>query len=224
MSNAAQRFRHGRRADQRHRVRQIPQADRGQRLSGRARSRAPAGRERRQHARRQHGRGHARFRSRHGHLPQSARRRAGHLARADHDQLIEMVGDRGGAEMRARQVRGELDQPEGGRGALSRARQEGPPLRRRRGGDGLRRAGAGRDRDAQIGDLQARLQALDREGRLPAGRHHLRSQHLRRRHRHRGAQQLRPRLYRGHAPHQGRAALRARVRRRVQSLLRLPRQ
>ena len=64
----------------------------------------------------------------------------------------------------------------------------------------------------------------DREGRLSAGRHHLRSQHLRRRHRHRGAQQLRPRLYRGHAAHQGRAALRACLRRRLQSLLRLPRQ
>ena len=65
---------------------------------------------------------------------------------------------------------------------------------------------------------------LDRKGRLPAGRHHLRSQHLRRRHRHRGAQQLRPRLYRGHAAHQGRAALRACLRRRLQPLLRLPRQ
>ena len=64
--------------------------------------------------------------------------------------FIEMVGDRGGAEMRARQVRGELDQPEGGRGALSRPRQEGPPLRRRRGGDGLRRAGPGRDRERKF--------------------------------------------------------------------------
>ena len=44
---------------------------------------------------------------------------------------------------------------------------------------------------AQIRDLQARLRAADREGRLPARGHHLRSQHLRRRHRHRGAQQLR---------------------------------
>ena len=33
-----------------------------------------------------------------------------------------------------------------------------------------------------------------------------------------------PRLYRGHAPHQGGAALRACLRRRLQPLLRLPRQ
>ena len=62
-----------------------------------------------------------------------------------------------GLEMRARQIGGEFDQPERGRGALSRPRQEGPPLRRRRGGDGLRRARPGRDGDAQIRDLQARL-------------------------------------------------------------------
>ena len=42
-----------------------------------------------------------------------------------------------------------------------------------------------------------RLQAPDRGGRLPARGHHLRPQHLRRRHRHRGAQQLRRRLHRG---------------------------
>ena len=65
-------------------------------------------------------------------------------------ELIEMVGDRGRAEMRARQVGRELDQPEGRRGALSRARQEGPPLRRGRGGDGLRRAGPGRDRERKF--------------------------------------------------------------------------
>ena len=33
----------------------------------------------------------------HGHLPQPDRGRAGHLARADHDRFIEMVGDRGRA-------------------------------------------------------------------------------------------------------------------------------
>ena len=47
--------------------------------------------------------------------------------------------------------------------------------------------GQAETRRAQIRDLQARLQAPDRESRLSAGRHHLRSQHLRRRHRHRGA-------------------------------------
>ena len=46
---------------------------------------------------------------------------------------------------------------------------------------------------------QARLRHSGQQGRLPAGRHHLRSQHLRRRHRHRGAQRLRRRLHRGGA-------------------------
>ena len=180
-------FRHGGRADQRHRLRALPQADRGERLRRRARGRAPAGRERRQHARRQHGRGHARFREGDGHLPQPDRGRARHLARADHDRLLEMVGDRGRAEMRARQGDRQFDQPEGRRGAFPRARAQSAPLRRCRRGDGLRRAGPGRDGDAQIRDLQARLRSPDREGRLPARRHHLRSEHLRRRHRHRGA-------------------------------------
>ena len=55
--------------------------------------------------------------------------------------------------------------------------------------------GPGRHLRAQDRDLQARLRAADGEGRLPAGRHHLRSEHLRDRHRHRGAQQLRGRLH-----------------------------
>ena len=52
---------------------------------------------------------------------------------------------------------------------------------------------------AQGLDLRPRLQAPDRAGRLPARGHRLRSQHLRRRHRHRGAQRLRRRLHRGDA-------------------------
>ena len=39
----------------------------------------------------------------------------------------------------------------------------------------------------QIRHLQTRLRSLDREGRLPARGHHLRSEYLCRRHRHRGA-------------------------------------
>ncbi len=46
---------------------------------------------------------------------------------------------------------------EGRRGAVPRTCEEGPPLWRRRRGHGLRRAGPGRDRDAQIRHLQARL-------------------------------------------------------------------
>ena len=48
----------------------------------------------------------------------------------------------------------------------------------------------------------------DRAGRLSARGHHLRPEYLRRRHRHRGAQQLRRRLHRGDARHQADAAAR----------------
>ena len=61
-------------------------------------------------------------------------------------------------------------------------------------------------RDPQGGDLRARLPPADREDRLPARGHHLRSQHLRHRHRHRGARQLRRRLHRGDAGDQAAAA------------------
>ncbi len=47
--------------------------------------------------------------------------------------------------------------------------------------------GPGGDRRAQVRDLQARLQAAHRDGRLPARGHHLRSEYLRGRDRHRGA-------------------------------------
>ena len=52
---------------------------------------------------------------------------------------------------------------------------------------------------AQGRDLQARLRHPGQQGRLPAAGHHLRSQHLRGRDRHRGAQRLRRRLHRGRA-------------------------
>ena len=77
-------------------------------------------------------------------------------------------------------------------------------------------AGPGRHRRAQGRDLLARLPAADRAGRLPARRHHLRPEHLRDRHRHRGAQQLRRRLHRGHARAQAPLPAQPRLRRRVQ--------
>ena len=77
---------------------------------------------------------------------------------------------------------------------------------------------------AQGRDLHPRLQAADRTGRLPAGRHHLRSQHLRGRHRHRGAQRLWHRLHRGGAADHATPAACPYLRRRLQPLLLLPRQ
>ena len=131
-----------RRAHQRHRLGALPQADHRRRLRRRARRGARAGRQRRADPRRQHGRGPARFREGDGHLPQPARRRAGHRPRADHDRFVEMVGDRGRPEMRAGQGDRQLDLDEGRRGGLPRACREGPPLRRRGRGHGLRRARA----------------------------------------------------------------------------------
>jgi 5-methyltetrahydrofolate--homocysteine methyltransferase len=55
-------------------------------------------------------------------------------------------------------------------------------------GHGLRRGGPGRHRRAQGRDLRARLPPAHRAGGLPARGHHLRPEHPRRRHRHRGAQ------------------------------------
>ena len=82
----------------------------GERLRRCAGGRARPGRERRQHPRRQHGRRHARFRSRHDDVSQPDRGRA-ESPGAHHDRLLEMVGDRGGVQMRARQGHRQLHQP-----------------------------------------------------------------------------------------------------------------
>ena len=150
--------------------------------------------------------------------------RARHRARAGDDRLLEVVGDRGGAEVRAGQADRQLDQPQGGRGSLRGARPRVAPLRRRHGGDGVRRAGSGRYARASLGDLRARLPHSHRAGGVPGRGHHLRSQHLRDRHRHRGAQRLRSRVHRGDAAHQARAAACAGERRGEQRVVLVPRQ
>ena len=85
-----------------------------------------------------------------------------------------------------------------------RARPPVPQVRRRGGRDGLRRGRPGRQPRAPQGDLPAGLRHPRRRGRLPRRGHHLRPEHLRGRHRHRGARQLRRRLHRGHPLDQGR--------------------
>ena len=115
-----------------------------------------------------------------GDLPQPDRRRARHRARAGDGRFVEIGGDRGRPEMRAGQAGRQLDLDEGRRGGVPRARQDRAPLRRRRGGDGVRREGPGRHARAQGRDLHARLRHPDQAGRLPARGHHLRSEHLRR--------------------------------------------
>ena len=65
---------------------------------------------------------------------------------------------------------------------------------------------------------------LTRAGRLPARGHHFRPEHLRHRHRHRRAQQLRGRFHRGDAADQAAPAARQDQRRRQQRVVLLPRQ
>ena len=84
--------------------------------------------------------------------------------------------------------------------------------------------GPGRHLPAQDRDLRTRLPDPGRRNRLPGRGHHLRPQHLRHRHRHRGARQLRGRLHRGHALDQGQPARRQGQRRGQQRQLQLPRQ
>ena len=134
-----------------------------------------------------------------GDLPQFDRRRAGHRARAGDGRFIEILGDRGRAQMPAGQAGGEFDFDEGRRGGFYRTRQDRAALWRRRRRHGLRRKGPGRHLRAQDRNLQTRLRHSYPTGRLPARGHHLRSQHLRRCHRHGGAQQLRRRFHRGGA-------------------------
>ena len=87
------------------------------------------------------------------------------------------------------------------------------------------------DEDGQADNLERRTQICRRaydilveRGRLPGRGHHLRPEHLRRRHGHRGARQLRPRLHRGHPLDQAEPARRAGLRRRLERLVLLPRQ
>ena len=107
---------------------------------------------------------------------------------------------------------------------VPRARPAVPQVRRRRGRDGLRRGRPGRQPRAPQGDLRARLPDPGRRGRLPGRGHHLRPQRLRRRDRHRGARDLRPRLHRGHPLDQAEPARRQGLRRHLQRQLLVPRQ
>ena len=137
-TSTRQPVRQRRRAYQRHRLGEVPQADRGRRLR-RLRSRWRASRS-------ASGAQIIDINMDEGMLDSEAvmvrflqpdRRRAGHRARAGDDRLLQVVGDRGGPQMRAGQGNRQLDQHEGGRGDLHRARPQGAPLRCRRGGHGI---------------------------------------------------------------------------------------
>ena len=133
-----------RRAHQHHRLGPLPQAHQGRRLRHRPHRRRPAGRERRPGHRRQHGRRDDRRRRGDGPLPQAGGRRARHLPGAGDGRLLQVGGDRGRPEVCPGQGHRQLDLPEGGGGDVPRPRPAVPQVRRRRGGDGLRRGRPGR--------------------------------------------------------------------------------
>ena len=191
---------------------------------GSGRSGAAAGAERCPDHRRQHGRGDARFPRGDGAVSQPHRRRTGHRARAGDDRLVEVERHRGRLEVRAGQAGREFDFDEGRRGGVPAPGDAGQALRRRRDRDGLRRKGSGRHLRAQGADLPARLRSAHAQDRLPGRGHHLRSQHLRHRHRDRGAQQLRRRFHQRDALDSTAPAARQGVRRRLERELQLSRQ
>ena len=185
------------RADQRDRLAQVRPADSRQRVRCRPRDRTPAGRDRRADDRRQHGRGAARLGAGDDHVPQPRRLRAWHQQGAAGDRLVQVVGHRSGPQVRPGERRRQLHQPQGGRGGVRSPGHAGASLRCRGDRDGLRREGPGRHGRAEGGDLSAELPHSHRAGGVRSFGHHFRSEHLRHRHRDRGARQLRAGLHRG---------------------------
>ena len=220
---ARNQFRQRRRAHQRRRLGQIrPPDPRGQLRRGPVGSPC-AGRCGGADRRRLHGRRHDRRRRSHAHIPQPDGLGAGNRPRADDDRLLEMGGARGGSGGHAGQGRGQFDLAQGGRSRIPAPRTGDTPLRSRRGGDALRRAGTGRHLRAQDRGGLTRLPPADRRG-IPRRRHHLRPQHTGRGDGNSRTRRLRQSLYRRDALDQGKPALRKGVGRRVEPLVRLPRQ
>ncbi len=125
------------------------------RLPGRRRRRARAGAGRREPDRREHGRRPARRRGGDDAVPQPPRRRARDRPHPGDGRQLALERARGRAEVPPGQGHRQLDLAEGGRGGVPGAGPADPPLRRRGRRDGVRRAGAGRDRRAEGRDLRA---------------------------------------------------------------------
>ena len=174
-SSRSRSARHGlrddRRAHERDRLGALPAPGRGRRL-GRGRGRrARAGARRRERPRREHGRRPARQRPGDDDVPEPGRDRARGRPHPGDDRQLALDRARGRAEVRPGQGDRQLDQPQGGRGAVPRAGAADPPLRRGRRRDGVRRAGPGRHRRAQGRDLRPRLRpARRRDGWAPEDR------------------------------------------------------
>ena len=132
-----------------------------------AQRRARSGARRRQPPRRQHGRGHARLRAGDDRLPE-LHRAPSRRSRACRSWSTARSGrciEAGLKCVQGKPVVNSISLKEGEEDFLQKARAR-QPLRRRRGRDGVRRAGPGRHDRAQGGDLPARLPAADRAGRL----------------------------------------------------------
>ncbi len=102
-----------RRADERHRLAEVQEADLRRRHGRRSPRREAAGRGRRQHPRRQHGRGAARLREGDGRFPQPPRRGARDREAPDHGRLLALERHRGGAEASPGEIGRQLDLPQG---------------------------------------------------------------------------------------------------------------
>ena len=154
------------RADQRHRLPQVRQADPGRRVRRRA-SRSPASRWRAapRCSTSTWTRGCSTPQAGDDDLPPAHRLGARHQPGAGGDRLVQVVGHRGGPQVRPGQGRRQLDQPQGGRGGVRPPGHAGAPLRRGGDRDGVRRAGPGRHRRAEGRDLPARLPDPHRAGR-----------------------------------------------------------
>ena len=140
-------------------------------------------------------------------VPQPDRRRARHRARPGHGRLLEVVGDRGRAQVPAGQGRRQLDLAQGGRGRVPAPGHARAAVRRGGGRDGVRRDGPGRLGRAHGSRSATRAyRILTEQVGFPAEDIIFDPNILADRHRHRGARPLRGRLHRGDAADQGDAA------------------
>ena len=92
--------------------------------------------------------------------------RAGHRRGPGHGRQLEVVGHRGRAAAAPGPRRRQLDLAQGGRGGVPAPGPAVPPVRRRGGRHGVRRAGPGRQRGAAGRRPHARPQAAHRAGGL----------------------------------------------------------
>ena len=212
-----------RRAHERRRVGEVRPVDPRRQLRGGTLGGPRAGRGRGADRRRLHGRRTDRRRRGHAHVPQPDGLGTRNRPRAGDDRLLEVGGASSGARSRAGQVGGQLHLAERGRSGVPAPGGGDPPLRSRRRGDALRRTRPGRHLRAQGRSRRTRLQAPDRQ-RIPGRGYRLRPQCAGRRHGNPRTRRIRQSLHRRHALDPGAPAPCEGLGRRLEPLVRLPRQ